>query len=321
MLKAMRSATAAIASAASEEGNSRAKIVTHGGINVAQQPSAAQVLQVERQAAPPGGGPAANAQPQDRGYQQGGQYNNFAQTGQMQHGADNTEAYQRYQQQRNQQLGLAGEYTKGKADVSYFGGTMIGGRGAPSAPAAATPLPPVRNVERLYTPRPNPANAPSSPAKVAAVTGGEAELPALEEPTPAATGKAVEQADAGLASLDFELPTGDPSRWTLYRFTTPRGDEQITVRNISNSLVWRLVEILVVAAALLVLWAVVAMIRHGLFHWTTHPAVAAVLIAVGLLSLCGGLMPIVGVIALAAGCAAAIQRLTSPKPLAASQQA
>ena len=98
---------------------------------------------------------------------------------------------------------------------------MIGGRGASSAPAAATPLPPVRNVERLYTPRPNPANAPSSPAKVAAVTGGEAELPALEEPTPAATGKAVEQADAGLASLDFELAHRRPVALDALSFHDP----------------------------------------------------------------------------------------------------
>ncbi len=296
-------------------GQFKGQIGIQNGGNVQQQPSAAQVLHVVPQFSPQAGNFAANAQPQDRGYQLGTQ-DNFSQTTQAQRSADNSEAYQRYEQRRIQQLGLAGAYTKGMADVSYYGnGLTPGGRGVPSTPAAATPLPPAPS--EAYGPR-GPAKAAELPAEA------ETALPAQEEPTPAAKAKAVQQADAGLASLDFELPTGNPSRWTLYRFTTPRGDEQITVRNMSNNLVWRLVEILCVAAALLVLWAVIVMIRHRLFHWMTHPIIAAVLIAVGVISLCGGLMPIIGVIALVAGCAAAIQRLTSPKPskpLAASQQA
>ena len=306
-------------------GQFKGQIVIQGGINVAQQPSAAQVLHVAPQFSPQAGEFAANAQPRDQSYQQSGQYNNFSQSGALQRSADNKEAYQRYEQQRIQQMGLAGAYTKGMADVSYYGnGLTPGGRGVPStSPAAATPLPPV--PREASGPRGTLAELPRGPAKAAELPAeAGTTLPTLEEPTPAARANVVQQADAGLASLDFELPTGNQSRWTLYRFTTPRGDEQITVRNMSNNLVWRLVEVLCVAAALLVLWAVIVMIRHGLFHWTTHPVAAAVLIAVGVISLCGGLIPIIGVIALVAGCAAAIQRLTLPrpsKPLAASQQA
>ena len=148
-------------------------------------------------------------------------------------------------------------------------------------------------------------------------------LPALDEPTAETRAKAVQQADAGLASLDFELPDGDASRWTLYRFTTPRGDGQITIRNISNDLVRRLVELVIVVAVVLVLWIIVRMVRRGRFHWLTSPVAAALLLSFGVLSLCGGLLPIVGVIALVAGFGVLIQRWASPrasKPLAASHE-
>jgi hypothetical protein len=115
-----------------------------------------------------------------------------------------------------------------------------------------------------------------------------------------------------LASLDFELPTGDDSRWTLYRFTTVRGDEEITARTASNDLVRRLVEIGVVAVALLLVWLVAMLIRRCRFDWLTKPASSTALICVGLLLLLSGFLPLVGLIALVAGCGLAIQRWTSP---------
>jgi hypothetical protein len=157
-----------------------------------------------------------------------------------------------------------------------------------------------------------PAYAVPAPAEKSAPQSGESAYTVVK-PTWAQQTKAVQQADAGLASLDFELPGDDPSRWTLYRFTTPRGDEQIAIRNVSNDLVWRLVAIVLVAVAVLVLLVVAGMTRRGLFHWMTHPVVAALLVCFGVLSLCGGLLPIVGVIALVAGCGILIQRAASPK--------
>jgi hypothetical protein len=156
---------------------------------------------------------------------------------------------------------------------------------------------------------------PPTAAAKPAPQDGEAAYTVVK-PTWVQQGKAGQQADAGLASLDFELPSGDASRWTLYRFTTPRGDGQITIRNISNDLVRRLVEIVIVVAALLVLWMVVGMVRRGRFHWLKNPVAATLLLSFGVLSLCGGLLPIVGVVALVAGFGVLIQRWTSPQAAA-----
>jgi hypothetical protein len=66
---------------------------------------------------------------------------------------------------------------------------------------------------------------------------------------------------AGLASLDFELPTEENARWTLYRFTAPLGSQEITARSASNDLVWRSTEIVIVVAALLAAGVMLAVIR------------------------------------------------------------
>jgi hypothetical protein len=312
-------------------------VVNDGRIYDQQQPSAAQVLRV---APPPSsqpmGGLAPNGQPQDAGYQQGGQ-DNFSQTVQAQRSDSNAEAYRRYEERRNQQvtqqMGLAGAYTKSMGEQSRFAnGKPPGGGAVPPAPLTAVPggtdwggapgrMGGGMGGERLL----GPAEVASEPTRMPgapALRAGEAALPGGAEATPPAQARPASQVATGLASLDFELPNFNRSRWTLYRFTTPRGDEQITGRNVSNDAVLRIVEIVLVAAALVVLWLVIVMVRHGLFHWMMHPAVATLLICFGVISLCGGLAPIVGVIALVAGCGVLVQRWTSPnaKPLAASQQ-
>jgi hypothetical protein len=264
---------------------SKGEVVTRGRVNINtfQQPSATQVLQVMPQPAPQVGDfAAATVPPQNP-----------------------------VEHRRDQQIGLGGAYSRGMADVKYVSpGQLQGAGGFPPAPPAAIPA------------APRDEGLPAAPAKAAleatavpekpAPQSGEAVLPGLTAATTAANATAVQQANAGLASLDFELPAADASRWTLYRFTTPRGDEQITARSIANDLVLRLVEIIVAAAALLVLWAAVGIIRRGRFDWLATPIAAAVLISLGVISLCGGLLPIVGVVALVAGCAVLVQRWTSP---------
>ncbi|MFZ1935523.1 MAG: DUF1559 domain-containing protein [Thermoguttaceae bacterium] len=287
---------------------SEGEMVTRGRVNIntVQQPSYAQVLQVTPQATSQMGG-----------FGPGG----FGGNAQGQRGPNGAEGYLPHEEGRNRQMILGGEYSRSMADLkSVRPGQLQGAGGFPPAPPAATPAAPLADGQ------------PAGPAKVAheatvvpekpAPQSGEAVLPGLTAATTAANATAVQQANAGLASLDFELPATDASRWTLYRFTTPRGDEQITARSIANDLVLRLVEIVVAAAALLVLWAVVQIIRRGRFDWLATPIAAAVLISLGVISLCGGLLPIIGVVALVAGCAVLVQRWTSPttKPLAASQQ-
>jgi hypothetical protein len=132
------------------------------------------------------------------------------------------------------------------------------------------------------------------------------------KPNAAERANAVQQAAAGLASLDFDLPAAENARWKVYRFTTPLGDQEITARNASNDLVRRLIEIAVVAGVLLLLWAVVAAIRHGLLRGLERPLASTLLICLGVVLLCSGLLPIVGVLAITVGCGLTIHRWTSP---------
>ena len=109
---------------------------------------------------------------------------------------------------------------------------------------------------------------------------------------------------AGLASLDVELPT----RGRLFCFTTPRGETEITARCVSNSLVERLTEVGATVAALLALWVVVRWIRSGGLSGLARPIGSTLLILLGLLSICGGLFPVVGVLAIFTGCGLKIRR-------------
>ena len=64
---------------------------------------------------------------------------------------------------------------------------------------------------------------------------------------------------AGLASLDFDLPTPG----VLYRFTTPQGDVEITARIFPATSCGRLIGIAAVAVGLLVLWFAARAIRRA----------------------------------------------------------
>ena len=108
----------------------------------------------------------------------------------------------------------------------------------------------------------------------------------------------------GLASLDFELPT----RGLLYRFTVPRGEAQITARAFSGDLLQRLIEIAAVAVVAIVAWFAVRLIRSRSFAWLAKPAGSTLLVCLGLLSLCGGLLPVVGLVAVVAGCGLKVHR-------------
>ena len=106
-------------------------------------------------------------------------------------------------------------------------------------------------------------------------------------------------APAGLASLDFELPT-DTDLYQVYRFTTPRGEAELTARNISTSAVSRLVSLAAIAAACVVLWIVFALIRRGALGRFRHPLGASLLLLAGLLMLSMA-VPVIAVAAMTAG--------------------
>jgi autotransporter-associated beta strand protein len=115
-------------------------------------------------------------------------------------------------------------------------------------------------------------------------------------------------APAGLASLDFELPT-DNSLYELFRFTTPRGDAELSARTVSNSTLVRLELLLGIVAAGLAVWAAFALIRRGVLRGFCHPLGAVVLIVAGLVSLIANVLPYAGLLALLAGIVLLIARL------------
>ena len=107
-------------------------------------------------------------------------------------------------------------------------------------------------------------------------------------------------APAGLASLDFELPA-DKDLYELYRFTTPRGEAELTARTVSNGTLARLEGLLGIVAAGLLVWAGFWLVRRGVLGWFRRPLGAIFLFLVGLVSLCSQVLPFVGLIALLAG--------------------
>jgi autotransporter-associated beta strand protein len=109
-------------------------------------------------------------------------------------------------------------------------------------------------------------------------------------------------APAGLVSLDFDLPT-DENLYALYRFTTPRGDAELTARTISNGTLGRLKWLLAVVIASLLVWLFLVLVRHGLFRWLRGPLGSALLTVAGLASIFGNVLPYLGIIALAIGLA------------------
>ena len=119
-------------------------------------------------------------------------------------------------------------------------------------------------------------------------------------PGHATAAPAAPTAPAGLASLDFELPT-DKSLYELHRFTTPRGEAELTARTISNHMLAKLGLLAGIAAACLLIWAASWLIRRGALAWFRRPAGAALLAIAGLIALCGGMLPVVGLIAMLTG--------------------
>ncbi len=128
---------------------------------------------------------------------------------------------------------------------------------------------------------------------------------------PATAGPAAPPPATGLASLDVDLP----ERGTLLRFTAPGGDATITGRNVSNDLLRRLIDVGIVAAVLLAAWIVVGLVRRIRGHrrgavvdGLARPLESWLLIAVGVLMLLGGVLPVAGLAAILAGCGLKLHR-------------
>ncbi|HUE69612.1 MAG TPA: hypothetical protein VMP01_01885, partial [Pirellulaceae bacterium] len=115
---------------------------------------------------------------------------------------------------------------------------------------------------------------------------------------------------AGLASMDIEIPTAGVEIF----FTTPRGKVEITARPVSESLVARLWGIGGLIGALLALWIVTrpSLVRVYRFAAGTR-SFAIGLIAMGLVSIVFGILPLAGLIAALVGGGLLVRRWANGK--------
>ncbi len=112
----------------------------------------------------------------------------------------------------------------------------------------------------------------------------------------------------GLASLELQLPEHDDDFYQVYRFTTPRGEVEITAWAVSENLLTRLLRLAGVVAALVVLACFVRLARAGWFAWLGGPGGSTLLICAGLLGLLLGILPAAGLVVLVAGIVIKIRR-------------
>jgi hypothetical protein len=105
----------------------------------------------------------------------------------------------------------------------------------------------------------------------------------------------------GLASLDVSFPGFDQQRWSAYRFTTPRGNVQITARALSV----RVIEAFQRLGAAVLAVALVLCLRRLWRPWhlaaDTQRTLATYAILAGTVSLLIGVTPLFGIAALFGG--------------------
>jgi hypothetical protein len=110
---------------------------------------------------------------------------------------------------------------------------------------------------------------------------------------------------AGLASLDVDLP----ERGTVYLFTTPGGEIEITGRAASAPMLIQAARVAGVAVAILAVLAIVFYARRGGFRRLATPAGSVLLICLGLLALVTSFL-LAGLLLLAAGVTLLVRRRT-----------
>ncbi|MGD0897158.1 MAG: DUF4974 domain-containing protein [Thermoguttaceae bacterium] len=116
-----------------------------------------------------------------------------------------------------------------------------------------------------------------------------------------AAGEKIESKDGTPRGELADLVPAIPEDAEVYRFTTPRGDVQITARTVSNNLLARLLHLAVMVGVVLVAWCAVRLARSGRLSRLSRPGTSAMLTATGVLSIVTGILPIVGLAAMIEG--------------------
>ena len=111
-------------------------------------------------------------------------------------------------------------------------------------------------------------------------------------------------ASAGLASLRVELP----KRGTVFMFTTPGGDVEITARSVSDETIRTILRVVVVLGVLLLVGAAFRMGRRGRLDWLAGRTFSTLLIALGVVAVLLGFFPAAGLVAVVTGIAIKIYR-------------
>jgi hypothetical protein len=115
-------------------------------------------------------------------------------------------------------------------------------------------------------------------------------------------------APTGLASLQLQLPEHEEDFYQVYRFSTPRGEVEITAWAVSDNLLTRLLEVAAVLVAVGVLGYLVRLARAGRFARLWGATGSTLMVCVGLLALLFGILPVAGLAALVAGIAIKVRR-------------
>ncbi|MDX1945917.1 MAG: hypothetical protein SFU86_11010 [Pirellulaceae bacterium] len=122
-------------------------------------------------------------------------------------------------------------------------------------------------------------------------------------------------APGGLASLDFQLPR----RGTVYDFTTPRGEIEITARPFAQSLIARLWGLAAVLLVVAIGWALTRpQVRQAGRRLSDTFAFGLLLSLVGLSSLLTGVFPVAGLVLLVTGVVLAVRSRCCPPASAAA---
>jgi len=102
---------------------------------------------------------------------------------------------------------------------------------------------------------------------------------------------------AGMASLDVQLP----ARGLVYRFTTPRGDVEVTASAASQPLIEGLQRVGGVAALVIVVLVIRRLARGRSFGLQTQSTLSTVLIVLGIIGMFVGVLPVASLIAIVIG--------------------
>jgi Na+/H+-dicarboxylate symporter len=99
--------------------------------------------------------------------------------------------------------------------------------------------------------------------------------------------------------------------YDVYRFTTPRGEVEVTAWSVSREVTTRLAHLGMAMAVILLMGAVAWVIGRSGWGWLERGRGPAALIVLGLLGLVLGVLPIAAAVAVALGLTVQIGRLVA----------